>query len=227
MQIVQRFFMWISSTFRKQKTGGKVAIGCVGILILCCLCSVPVAILSPSTSVSDGTEPSPINASGIFTEAAETVMAEMTQTKTASLEASLTDIPAPTNTFVSTATLSPTSVPSSANTPKPTSTQKESTVSKLIVPSGQLVQYKETYSHYSEVFVTKKDGSLDERPDDLEELCLDWVFYRDKIVEYTQAGNTKKADEARIAWNDINIWLDEYHENDVETMFSIIEHGGN
>jgi hypothetical protein len=44
MQIIQRFFSWYSDTFRKQKMVGKVGIGCVSLLILCCLCSVPIAI---------------------------------------------------------------------------------------------------------------------------------------------------------------------------------------
>ena len=48
MQTIQQFPSW----FSKQKLSGKVAIGCAGIFMLCCLCSVPYAILNPSTPTS-------------------------------------------------------------------------------------------------------------------------------------------------------------------------------
>jgi tetratricopeptide (TPR) repeat protein len=99
----------------------------------------------------------------------------------------------------------------------------QATKSQLIVPAGQFAQYVDTYSSYDEVFVTKRNGTLDDRPNDLEELCRDWLFYRDRILEYEQSGQTEKASEARIAWNEINAWLIEYDENDVGTMFSIVQ----
>ena len=104
-----------------------------------------------------------------------------------------------------------------------TSTSTPNPFSKLIVPAGELAQYKDTYSKYKEVFVTKKDGSLDVRPNDLEELCLDWLYYRGKILQYTQSGETDKAAEARTAWNEINVWLTAYNENDIGTMWTIID----
>jgi len=105
----------------------------------------------------------------------------------------------------------------------PSQKSEQITKKQLIVPAGQLAQYTDSYSSYDEVFVTKKDGSLDDRPNDLEELCLDWLYYQNKILEYTQAGQTKQADDARTSWNEINNWLNEYNESDVETMFSIIQ----
>lgn len=45
MQAIQQFPSW----FAKQKLSGKLAIGCAGLFMLCCICSVPLAILSPST----------------------------------------------------------------------------------------------------------------------------------------------------------------------------------
>lgn len=89
----------------------------------------------------------------------------------------------------------------------------------LKVPAGQLSKYVDKYSKYEEVFVYKKNGTLAERPNDLEELCLDYVFYRKKFWEYDAAGETQKADESRAAFQQINRWLDEYDKNDVETMF--------
>ena len=45
MQTIQQFPLW----FSKQKLSGKVAIGCAGLFMLCCLCSVPISILNPPT----------------------------------------------------------------------------------------------------------------------------------------------------------------------------------
>ena len=44
--------------------------------------------------------------------------------------------------------------------------------------------------------ITKKDGTLDARECDLEELCKDWVFYKRKVVEYSREGNEAKAASA-------------------------------
>lgn len=49
MQTVQRFFTSFSDTFRKQGIIGKIVLASVTLFVLCCLCSVPIAILSPST----------------------------------------------------------------------------------------------------------------------------------------------------------------------------------
>lgn len=56
-----------SNWFSKQNLFVKVAIGCSGLFVLCCLCSIPIAIFSPSTSVPKASntpiieiEPSPI-----------------------------------------------------------------------------------------------------------------------------------------------------------------------
>jgi hypothetical protein len=56
-----------STWFSKQKLFVKVAIACSGLVILCCLCSIPITIFNPSTSVPEASntliveiEPSPI-----------------------------------------------------------------------------------------------------------------------------------------------------------------------
>lgn len=48
MQTIQQFPSW----FAKQKLSGKLAIGCASLFMLCCLCSIPMAILSPATPPS-------------------------------------------------------------------------------------------------------------------------------------------------------------------------------
>jgi hypothetical protein len=45
VQTIQKFSSW----FAKQKLAGKLAIGCAGLFLLFCLCSVSIAIFSPST----------------------------------------------------------------------------------------------------------------------------------------------------------------------------------
>jgi len=102
-------------------------------------------------------------------------------------------------------------------------THQPTEVKSLIVKAGTLSQYENQFSKYTDVNVYKKDGTLDDREDDLKELCLDWLFYRAKILAYDSAGNLEKADEARVSFNRTNQWLDDYNEEDVQTMFSIIE----
>jgi len=96
---------------------------------------------------------------------------------------------------------------------------------RITVPSGKLSELSE-YPTNKEVFVQKKDGTIDPRPGDLEELCKDWLYYRKKILEYEAAGKTQQAAEARTSFQSVNAWLDEYDESDVSTMFDILERRG-
>jgi len=102
-------------------------------------------------------------------------------------------------------------------------TKTSTIITKLVVESGELYLYIGSYEDYETVNVKKLDGTLDPRPNDLEELCLDWIFYRQKILEYERSGETEKASEARRTWNDVNRWLDEYDEGDIGSMWTIIE----
>ena len=107
--------------------------------------------------------------------------------------------------------------------PEQISTQRPTATQKLFVQPGTLSQYESQIAKETVVNVYKKNGTLDEREGDLKELCLDWLYYRAKILEYASSGENDKADDARERFNSINAWLDEYEEVDVETMFSIIE----
>lgn len=86
MQTIQKFPSW----FSKQKLSGKVAIGCAGILMLCCLCSVPYAILNPSTPtpIAQNTSIAQVEPSPIATQTES--VAEVVPTAT----------PKPTNTLL-------------------------------------------------------------------------------------------------------------------------------
>ena len=102
MQTIRQFPSW----FTKQKFSGKVAIGCAGLFMLCCLCSVPMAILNPSTPTPEITKTvvvevssSPISESAIPTE---TVVEVVLPTET------IIPTIAPSNTLAPTPTLQPT-----------------------------------------------------------------------------------------------------------------------
>jgi len=47
MGTINKFFAWWKETFRKQGIVGKVILGCSSLFVICCLCSVPIGILSP------------------------------------------------------------------------------------------------------------------------------------------------------------------------------------
>lgn len=72
--------------------------------------------------------------------------------------------------------------------------------------------------------IAKKDGTLDARECDLEELCKDWLFYRRKIVEYSNDGKEEKAADARRWFKRVNVSLTEYDEKDVNACLT--RHGG-
>ena len=93
MQPIQNFSTW----FSKQNLIAKVVIGGVALFLLCCLCSIPIAIFSPSTPT-----PQTADVSSVQTAAVETVMAGVNQTTVTN---------APTNTLESTDTPAPTDTP--------------------------------------------------------------------------------------------------------------------
>lgn len=93
-----------SNWFSKQNLFVKVAIGCSGLFVLCCLCSIPIAIFSSSTSSPKASntpiieiEPSPIIA--------------QTEKPTEVLTIALTNTPKPTST-PSPSTATPTAIKS-------------------------------------------------------------------------------------------------------------------
>jgi hypothetical protein len=84
MQTIQQFPSW----FSKQKLGGKVAIGCASLFILCCLCSIPIAILSPTT-------PKPVTQNTSVAQVQSSPIAAQTESV---IEVAPTTTPKPTNT---------------------------------------------------------------------------------------------------------------------------------
>ena len=112
MQAIQQFSTW----FSKQRLFGKLAIGCGGLFILLCLCSISAAIFSPSSPTS-----SKPDVSSLQTAAVQTAMVEINQTAVAN--AGLTLSPFPTEKSADIATIAPTDTSVPTSTPAPTETQ--------------------------------------------------------------------------------------------------------
>jgi len=100
MQIIKRFLSWCIGTFQKQGFVGKAVLVFVSLLVLCCLCSVPIVILSPKAT------PTPIRVEIPITTK-EVVNATILPQVTLILGAQTTSTPIPTNFY--TETIEPTS----------------------------------------------------------------------------------------------------------------------
>jgi hypothetical protein len=81
-----------------------------------------------------------------------------------------------------------------------------------------------TTTDYRSCNIPKKDGSYETaRCNDLEELCNDYIFYRKKILQANQEGDTNKVNEYRAKFQQVNTWLSQYNESDVQNTFSRLE----
>lgn len=133
MQAIQQFPSW----FSKQKPSGKVAIGCASLFILCCLCSVPIAILSPSNPTPEVVVSTPVDVSNLQTVAVGTAFAGTTQTAIANIPTqTFTPLLEPTftATFITTSTPEQLATLSSQEFPcVPNSTKQEEGVVVNIV----------------------------------------------------------------------------------------------
>jgi len=112
MQIIKRFFTWISTKYRKQRLRGKVVIGCLSLAILFCICSIPIAILNPSSPSSEGASTPTVFSSP---QALAVNTAVVGPRQTATITAPINK-PIPTDTMV----LSNTFIPSVVNELLPT-----------------------------------------------------------------------------------------------------------
>jgi hypothetical protein len=102
------------------------------------------------------------------------------------------------------------------------STPKE----KIIVEPGTLNNVIEDLGGYpsdKEIVVRKLDGTIDERPNDLEELARDWLFCRQQMVLAATRGDTETRDKYVAEQEQVNRWLDEYHVDDWSTMIALFE----
>lgn len=97
---------------------------------------------------------------------------------------------------------------------------------KVYLKKGELEKYNSLPSG-KELYVMKKDGSYDDRANDLEELSKDYLYYRNKILKYAKAGDNQGAAKARSSFNQVNSTMSlEYTEKDIQQMFTLIEKSG-
>ena len=131
MQTIRQFPSW----FSKQKPSGKLAIGCAGLVLLCCVCGIPITVFSPSTPTPEVTvtataeiSPSPIvePATPTETELTEVIPAE-------TIAATVTNVPTETNL--------PTIAPS--NTPRPTATEEATGLLPGLMPADVTVNLEQ------------------------------------------------------------------------------------
>ena len=93
---------------------------------------------------------------------------------------------------------------------------------KIIIKSGELKKHIKEIEG-KDVFIYKVDGTLPERPNDLEELSKDWKFYRDKTVESFRSGDKSKGEKYRDKFQQVNSDLSEYDESDEDEMFRYLK----
>ena len=92
---------------------------------------------------------------------------------------------------------------------------------KLVIQTGKLSEHLKELAG-KDVYIYRKDGTIDGRPNDLEELCKDYAYYRKKILEYARAGDESKAVESRQHFEQVNALIGKYHESDSQAMFSYL-----
>ncbi len=92
---------------------------------------------------------------------------------------------------------------------------------RVYIPSGMLSNYINALDD-RDFYLTTKYGTIPGRSRDIEELCRDYVFFRNKIIEQARKGNKKKADKYRKNFQQTNQWLNQYDEKDIQAMFSYL-----
>lgn len=105
MQSVKQAFTRFLEYFKKQCTVGKILIASISLIVLCCLCTIPIVIFSPDDATPETAERA---ASDITTDP----VTDPTQVPT----------DAPTELPTLTPTITATKLPTNTSTPKPTNT---------------------------------------------------------------------------------------------------------
>ena len=87
----------------------------------------------------------------------------------------------------------------------------------VTIEAGKLAETYESLNG-ANFKLKKKNGTIDERVNDIEELAKDCVFYRRKIIEANISGNNKKLRKYQQSFQQVNQWLNAYDDNDVSYM---------
>ena len=97
-------------------------------------------------------------------------------------------------------------------------TRREDAIRSALTPPTVLAEPERTPTLRSGVWrdvpnsgnVRKKDGTYDERANDLSELCKDFLFYRERIARAVADGDAEEVVKARAAFQRTINWMNEY-----------------
>jgi len=93
---------------------------------------------------------------------------------------------------------------------------------KIIIPCGGLSKLPR-YPAGQEFYVRMENGYYETaRPNDIEELLLDWFFYRNKVLKHHARGEYDKMASAQGHLQEINGWLDQYDESDISATHAYL-----
>jgi hypothetical protein len=89
---------------------------------------------------------------------------------------------------------------------------------KFYIPAGMLGNYINDLGG-KEFYLNRKNGTSAAWPNDIENLCRDYVLYKKQIEEYSQNGEKNHLTQLQGEFEGTNQWLNQYHDDDVQAMF--------
>lgn len=88
------------------------------------------------------------------------------------------------------------------------------------IPAGMLSSYINQLGD-KDFYLTRKNGTTAPWPNDIKKLCRDFVLYKKLIFEYSKKGNEHVV-QLQGEFEATNHWLNQYHQDDVETMLNYL-----
>ena len=92
---------------------------------------------------------------------------------------------------------------------------------KFDIPAGKLGDYINGLGD-KEYYLSRKNGTIAHWPNDIEKLCRDFYQYKRLIHEYSKKGDKDGLSQLQGEFDATNQWLNQYHPDDVQTMFSFL-----
>lgn len=93
---------------------------------------------------------------------------------------------------------------------------------KFDIPAGKLGNYIDGLGD-KEYYLSRKNGTKAHWPNDIEKLSRDFFLYKRLIQEYSQKGDKIGLIQLQGEFDATNQWLNQYHHDDVQTMFSYLK----
>lgn len=91
-------------------------------------------------------------------------------------------------------------------------------------PEAKVIDASEEEGNSRPCNIPKKNGRVETtRCNDLEELCKDFYFFRKMTYKAAMDGDHEKAAKYRTSLNQVNRWLSEYKESDVQNMMTRVQ----